>query len=211
MEGYIGTILLWPVPISPRGLPQGWALCNGQLLNIQQNAALFSLIGTTYGGDGRTNFALPNLVGAIPAGTTQLKPLGQTSLAPDASLAYGKSGPIGLPAHTHTLSGGVTPQTAIQVAVPATTSDANLDTPSDTSVLAKGIAGLDSIKSYSNNGTANTHLKPFQANVPSLQVTGIQCSTTGNAQMTQTVNIGLPNLLHLNFIICVQGLYPDFN
>lgn len=46
--------------------PEGWALCNGQLLQISQNTALFSIIGTTYGGDGRSTFALPNLQGRIP-------------------------------------------------------------------------------------------------------------------------------------------------
>jgi microcystin-dependent protein len=46
--------------------PKGWALCNGQLLPINQNQALFSLLGTTYGGDGRVNFALPNLQGRVP-------------------------------------------------------------------------------------------------------------------------------------------------
>jgi microcystin-dependent protein len=46
--------------------PKGWALCNGQLLSINQNQGLFSLIGTTYGGDGRTTFALPNLQGRVP-------------------------------------------------------------------------------------------------------------------------------------------------
>ena len=46
--------------------PRGWAFCNGQVLSIAQNTALFSLLGTTYGGDGRTNFALPNLQGRMP-------------------------------------------------------------------------------------------------------------------------------------------------
>ena len=46
--------------------PKGWALCNGQLLPINQNQALFSLLGTTFGGDGRVNFALPNLQGQVP-------------------------------------------------------------------------------------------------------------------------------------------------
>jgi microcystin-dependent protein len=46
--------------------PKGWAFCNGQLLSIQQNAALFSLLGTTYGGNGTTNFQLPNLQGCVP-------------------------------------------------------------------------------------------------------------------------------------------------
>jgi microcystin-dependent protein len=48
--------------------PKGWALCNGQLLPISQNQALFSLLGTTYGGDGRVNFGLPNLQGRVPVG-----------------------------------------------------------------------------------------------------------------------------------------------
>ena len=46
--------------------PKGWALCNGQLLPINQNQALFSLLGTTYGGDGRVNFALPDLRSRVP-------------------------------------------------------------------------------------------------------------------------------------------------
>jgi microcystin-dependent protein len=46
--------------------PKGWAMCNGQLLPINQNQALFALLGTTYGGDGRVNFALPNLQGRVP-------------------------------------------------------------------------------------------------------------------------------------------------
>ena len=51
--------------------PNGWALCNGQILPIQQNTALFSLLGTTYGGDGRRTFALPNLAGRMPIGVGQ--------------------------------------------------------------------------------------------------------------------------------------------
>lgn len=51
--------------------PVGWAQCNGQLLSIAQNTALFSILGTTYGGDGRTNFALPDLQGSVPMGAGQ--------------------------------------------------------------------------------------------------------------------------------------------
>jgi len=56
-EPYLGEIMLVPFSFPPKG----WAFCNGQLLPINQNQALFSLLGTTYGGDGRVNFALPNL------------------------------------------------------------------------------------------------------------------------------------------------------
>src|SRR5688572_31307750 len=58
--------------------PKGWALCNGQLLPINQNQALFSLLGTTYGGNGQTNFALPNLQGKAPNHVGSGFTLGQT-------------------------------------------------------------------------------------------------------------------------------------
>jgi microcystin-dependent protein len=81
--------------------PRGYALCNGQLLSIQQNAALFSLIGTTYGGNGVNNFALPNLQSALPLGFGQgyglsNYNLGQMGGAPSVTL----QGPQ-VPAHTH--------------------------------------------------------------------------------------------------------------
>jgi microcystin-dependent protein len=76
--------------------PKGWALCNGQLLPINQNQALFSLLGTTYGGDGRVNFALPNLIGRVPqhfgAGFT----LGQLGGEVAHILTQGE-----MPQHTH--------------------------------------------------------------------------------------------------------------
>ncbi len=61
---FIGEIRIMAFNFAPRS----WALCNGQLLPIAQNQALFSLLGTTYGGNGQTNFALPNLQGRIPLG-----------------------------------------------------------------------------------------------------------------------------------------------
>ena len=61
-EPFIGMIILFPYNFAPRG----WAFCNGQLLPIAQNTALFSLLGTTYGGDGQTTFALPDLRGRVP-------------------------------------------------------------------------------------------------------------------------------------------------
>ena len=79
--------------------PKGWALCNGQLLPINQNQALFSLLGTMYGGDGQTNFALPNLQGRVPIhvgnGHTQGEAGGESSHTLSVSE---------LPAHTHTAS-----------------------------------------------------------------------------------------------------------
>jgi microcystin-dependent protein len=88
--------------------PKGWALCNGQLLPINQNQALFSLLGTTYGGDGRVNFALPNLQGRVPNHFTGGFVLGQTGGETAHTLNIAE-----LPAHTHTPTGNDTdPPTA---------------------------------------------------------------------------------------------------
>ena len=84
--------------------PKGWALCNGQLMSISQNTALFSLLGTFYGGDGKTTFALPNLQGSVPiqqgqgAGLSQYF-LGETSGSQTVTLLDTE-----MPAHTHTIT-----------------------------------------------------------------------------------------------------------
>jgi microcystin-dependent protein len=64
MDPFIGEIRLFGFDFAPKG----WAVCQGQLMRIQQNTALFSLLGTQYGGDGKQTFALPNLQGAAPLG-----------------------------------------------------------------------------------------------------------------------------------------------
>jgi microcystin-dependent protein len=76
--------------------PKGWAMCNGQLLPINQNQALFALLGTTYGGNGQTNFALPNLQGKVPIHVGQGHTLGETGGEPAHTLTQSE-----LPTHTH--------------------------------------------------------------------------------------------------------------
>jgi microcystin-dependent protein len=76
--------------------PKGWALCNGQLLPINQNQALFSLLGTTYGGDGRVNFALPNLQARTPIHRSGGHPLGDRGGEQAHTLSQAE-----MPRHTH--------------------------------------------------------------------------------------------------------------
>lgn len=64
MEAFLGSIMMFGFGFAPRG----WAYCNGATLNIAQNSALYALLGTTYGGNGTTTFALPNLTGRTPIG-----------------------------------------------------------------------------------------------------------------------------------------------
>lgn len=100
-EPYIAQIMIFAFNFAPRN----WAFCNGALLPIAQNQALFSIIGTTYGGDGRTTFALPNIqdssvmsIGQGPGLSNYV--LGQTSGVAEVTLTQTQ-----MPAHTHTVSG----------------------------------------------------------------------------------------------------------
>lgn len=86
--------------------PKGWALCNGQLLPINQNQALFSLLGTTFGGDGRVNFGLPDLRGRSPLHVGGSHTLGETGGEQDHTLRLGE-----LPQHSHNVNVAATAST----------------------------------------------------------------------------------------------------
>ena len=99
MEGFIGEIRLWANQFAPKY----WMFCEGQLLSIQRYIALFSILGTTYGGNGTTTFALPDLLGLVPVGTGQgpgLTPrqLGERIGTPTVHLTEDQ-----LPPHRHLL------------------------------------------------------------------------------------------------------------
>ena len=96
-EPFIGEIRIMSFNFAPKG----WALCNGQILQINQNQALFSLLGTTYGGDGRTTFALPNLQGRTPVHWGGNTVLGECAGEETHSLVSTE-----IPSHTH-LAGAV--------------------------------------------------------------------------------------------------------
>lgn len=99
-DPFVAEIRIFPFNFPPTG----WAFCNGQLLPISQNTALFSLLGTTYGGDGRSTFGLPNLQGNAPmqpgqgAGLSS-RELGETSGAESVTLLSSE-----LPVHNHTVN-----------------------------------------------------------------------------------------------------------
>ncbi len=104
-QPYIGEIKMFAGNFAPRS----YALCNGQLLSIAQNTALFSILGTTYGGDGRTTFALPNLQGSAPMHTGSGPGLTPRSLGEQAGESAVTLIQSEMAAHNHSLQGTDTP------------------------------------------------------------------------------------------------------
>src|SRR3954463_13878621 len=94
-EPFLGEIRMMSFDFPPKG----WALCNGQLLPINQNQALFSLLGTTYGGDGRVNFALPDLRARVPIHASNGHTLGERGGEQAHTLSISE-----MPTHTHVLN-----------------------------------------------------------------------------------------------------------
>jgi microcystin-dependent protein len=101
MDPFIGQIILFAGNFAPRG----WAFCDGQLLPIASNTALFSLVGTTYGGDGRNTFALPDLRGRVPVHVGRGPGLQEWRWGERSGNDTVQLSAQNVPAHTHTLYG----------------------------------------------------------------------------------------------------------
>ncbi|HKS28089.1 MAG TPA: tail fiber protein [Pyrinomonadaceae bacterium] len=99
MDPFVAEIRIFPFNFAPKG----WAFCNGQLLPISQNTALFSLLGTFYGGDGKSTFALPNLQGNAPMHPGQGNGLSQHFLGEESGSQFVTLIETEIPVHTHTL------------------------------------------------------------------------------------------------------------
>jgi len=140
-EPFLGMIIIVPYNFAPRG----WAFCNGQILSIAQNTALFSLLGTTYGGNGQTTFALPDLRGRFPNSAGQGPglsnyDLGQVSGTESVTLTINN-----MPGHTHTFAPPAVNDDAsstIPVGNAPATASANTFAPNPTAAMAGGNTGI---------------------------------------------------------------------
>lgn len=199
MEPLISTIMGW----GPTWAPRGWAVCGGQLIAISSNNALFSLIGTQYGGDGRTTFGLPDLRSRAPVGYgqspgTSFKPIGSKLGSEDQTLTQ-----LEMPVHNH----GANTQglSVVSRAVDDNAFDDTSQTPGSDKILGKvygdNFGSETPARLYAAASSENTSLHPAE-------VTGNVL--IGNAGGSQPFSILQP-ITAINFIIALVGLYPSRN
>jgi microcystin-dependent protein len=135
MNPYLGEIRIFGGSFAPKG----WALCDGQLLSISSNTALFSILGTTYGGDGRTTFALPNLQSRVPVHWGQGPGLSTYTIGHAAGVENVTLNQQQMPQHNHTMgtlsAPGTTNRPNTQLLAQPTSGNLYGPAPSDGSAL----------------------------------------------------------------------------
>ncbi|WP_439470867.1 phage tail protein [Brevundimonas sp.] len=185
MDVFIGTILGFGFNFAPRN----WAFCAGQTIAISQNSALYSLLGTTYGGNGTTNFLLPNLVGRVPisfgsggTGGTASYALGQAAGSESTTLLVQN-----MPAHNH----------AINV---SNTADATTNKPSNVEYLGQCVG------SDPTNGDAVT-VNIYTPAAPNAQLNPTSMSIVGGSQPFNNMQ----PYLAVNYCIALYGIFPSRN
>lgn len=175
-DPFVAEIRIFPFTFAPKG----WAFCDGQLLPLSQNTALFSLLGTTYGGNGKTNFALPNLQGRAPMQQGQgaglsLRDLGEMGGSETVTLLETE-----IPAHTHAM--------VARNAVGSTT-DPQGATPGNMSWVSQGSFGA--VRGYTDQVPASTPM-------------GHTLAIAGGS----LPHNNMQPYLTMNFCIALQGVFP---
>lgn len=175
MEPILGEIRAVAFPYAPRG----WALCNGSLQQIRQYTALYSLLGTYYGGDGRTTFGLPDLRGRAIVNAGQGQGLTSYGLGQQAGAEAVTLNTTQMPAHTHGFGGNVT----------ISTSDGNTSAPA-------------------GNYLAGATNNPQYAETANLQMASNSVSGNGTQVGNGQSHPNFQPFLAVNYIIALQGIFP---
>jgi microcystin-dependent protein len=179
MEGTIATIMMFAGNFAPKT----WAFCDGSTINIASNTALFSLIGTTYGGNGTSNFALPNLKGRMPVGSGQGPGLSDYSLGQAGGSNSFTLSSSQMPVHSH-------PSPTITIGT--SESNANLEF-----AIGNALAIPPQGNAYAGVTSGNAAYGSFQA----------QLSPVGSS-----VPVGIQQpITTVNMVICVYGVFPSRN
>lgn len=186
MEPFIGQIMMFGGNFAPRG----WAFCDGQLLPISSNSALFSILGTTYGGDGRTTFALPDLRGRSPIGMGHGPGLSMRTQGEKGGSETTTLNVTNIPSHNHSVA---------PASFMASSQDATEQVPgtNGATTLASPIASGRPAAIY-NSQTPDV----------TLNSSGGAVSSTGNTGGNIPIN-NMEPFIAVNYVIALVGIFPS--
>lgn len=181
MEAYMGMITVFAGNFAPRG----WMLCQGQLLAISQYSAMFSILGTTYGGNGTTTFALPDLRGTVPVSQGQARSgttyaLGQAGGSENVTITGNQ-----MPAHLH--------NNTVAVSIGVNDGRAEATAPNGATLAATEAAAY----AAAPDGTSKLNPQAVTATLTN--------ALAGGGQPTPVMQ----PYLAINYIICVEGIFPS--
>lgn len=179
MEGTIATITMFAGNFAPRN----WAYCAGQLLSVSQNTALFSLIGATYGGNGQTTFALPDLQGRAVIGAGKGNGLSEYTLGESTGVENNTVLIANLPNHTH--------QPSLTVQMPVNGDQNNADSPD------AGFPSASGTNIYNTAAGANEFAGPLHTTASVLPAGQGQAMTNKQPYLA------------INYVICLYGYFPS--
>ena len=195
MEGTIGEIRMFAGNFNPRT----WAFCQGQIMSIATNTALFSILGTTYGGNGQTTFALPDFRGRVAVGAgggpglTNVQ-LGQIGGTETVTLLTTQ-----IPAHIHTATAGTGGSGT--ATLNAVTANGNTQSPSGNYLAASRTA---SVASYIASGTTAA-MNAGSITLSNITVGAPTIGITGSSQP----HSNMQPYLGMNYVICLLGIFPS--
>lgn len=201
-EPFLGEIRMVGFNFAPRG----WAFCQGQIMSIAQNSALFSLLGTVYGGNGQTTFGLPDLRGRSPVGTGQGGGLtdivvGEMSGSENVTLLTNQ-----MPAHNHAMPGeNVAVSVTGPVAIPASTATATVSSPAN-AVPAAPVNSGRPFPTYNGSQSGSDTLTPFDVTLTGS--VSVPANATGVAGNNFPVPLRNP-YIGINFVVALEGIFPS--
>lgn len=209
MDAYIGQIILFTGNFAP----SGWFTCEGQSLAINQYQAMFSILGTTYGGDGVTTFKLPDLRGAFPTQCTNI-----SSSHPGGTYSFGQIGgsqstvitALNMPPHTHTIvkGSGTNLTGSASGSISASTNVGTSTTPTATANVLGVIEDVDGSgtpKLY-NAGPGTVQLAGSSSSTLNFDPTGLTLTPWGSGPSPIPTT---PNYVAMQYCIAWQGEYPS--
>lgn len=210
MDPFIGEIRMFAGNFAPRG----WAFCNGQILPITNYQTLFAVIGTTYGGNGSSNFALPNLQSRVPVGTGTGAGLSNIALGAVAGTENVSLTTAQLPVHAPTATFTGTPvNAAVSVDVATSTTGAMVPPAQGaTTFLSATTAKAGPANVVFNGLFTSTAPDATKANLGGAHASVTPAGTVTVAPVGSGVPVGIRNpYLGMNFIIALEGIFPTRN